>query len=147
MEMILTVANVAGGIVAGVMSVTIWELLRVLAGRKVDVEVATLRGRLADVEEFRRQDLAAARKALKAAGCECQGWPHGQANDCPLHGDEDEMEFDAQPAELCLVCGSSSCDPDLDKPCPNAPPPMIRKHVGEPPFTRPVCDELEGDCS
>ena len=37
-------------------------------------------------------------------------------------------------------------EPGHDGPCA-AVPSMIRKHVGEPPFSRPVCDELEGDCS
>lgn len=56
MEMILSMANAAGGMVAAFATVGIWEALRLLSGRKVDAEVAALRRRLADVEAIRGRE-------------------------------------------------------------------------------------------
>ena len=71
MEMILNILNVAGGIVAGLLTLAIYELLRVLTGRKVDVTVETLRRRIADLEALRRRDGC----RVPPAGWECTREP------------------------------------------------------------------------
>jgi len=130
METLTLVADVAGWFLLGMASLIGADALRSLVGWKSDLRVEMLRKRLADVEALRRHDQWA-RGEIELDGTISRE----QAERLARHRLRADLNQCRQPP----AGWECTREPGHEGPCA-AVPSTIRKHMGNPPYSRPEGD-------